>query len=475
MTAHTDCLEPGASIVVLAREPDFIGKLGQLLGGADILLCNELSQVLQRLTADDVELLVVHLSGHSLDPTSLVRALVAASGHAPVLTLCDGPALTAEVIAAGAPCNLPASAPAHSLAAAIERLRATWAEQRDTARTGAQAMSRLSKRHQWGKDIDTWLQELVHEVRTPIAIVAGFASNVLSDIYGPLNSAQRPVVERIQVAADLLTDIVQRAHDDVPRNPDKEQAPEPRAVVRRQLDLAGAVRQVIALYQPRLAEAQVTLHADLDDCPQLWGERSRLSQLLINLIGNACRHTPAGGAITVSARPKAGEGERAYDVELSVQDTGPGIEWDDLNQIFEAGWTKARAEGHAGMGLAICKQIVGEHGGTLKATNAYPGARFTATLPIDPRHRQPKLTVTLVDDVTLAGQLMMELDQRDAAVEIERPTDMEQLADELRAAGGRIMLLNAQSMDAPLRAALSKLTESTWIGGENTHATNPDR
>lgn len=110
-------------------------------------------------------------------------------------------------------------------------------------------------------------------------------------------------------------------------------------------------------------------------------DRVRLAQVLDNLVVNAIRHTPAGGSITLAARRDASS------VELTVTDTGEGIDAEHLPHVFErfyrADSARDRRHGGSGVGLAICRALVQAHGGTVQAASDGPdrGARFTVRLP----------------------------------------------------------------------------------------------
>ncbi len=104
-----------------------------------------------------------------------------------------------------------------------------------------------------------------------------------------------------------------------------------------------------------------------------------MAQVLGNLVSNALRHTPAGGAVTLSARVTAA------DVQLQVHDTGSGIAAGDLPHVFARFYRSDRARtnnGESGLGLSIAKSIVEAHGGTIEASSAPgEGATFTVSLP----------------------------------------------------------------------------------------------
>jgi signal transduction histidine kinase len=106
----------------------------------------------------------------------------------------------------------------------------------------------------------------------------------------------------------------------------------------------------------------------------------RIGRVLNNLVGNALRHTPAGGRVEVAA----GRGQQG--VEVMVSDTGEGIPASDLAQIFKRFYrgekSRSKATGGSGLGLAIARGIVRAHGGDLTVVSTPgQGSRFSFTLP----------------------------------------------------------------------------------------------
>jgi len=125
--------------------------------------------------------------------------------------------------------------------------------------------------------------------------------------------------------------------------------------------------------------------------PDVMIDTDRITQVLNNLISNSMRYTPEGGTITIEvSQPVSSDF-----LEVSVSDTGVGIEPVDLPYVFDrfyrADQSRSRSNGGSGLGLAIVKQLVEAHGGTVKAespifqsTNSQlPGTRIIFTLPID--------------------------------------------------------------------------------------------
>ena len=109
-------------------------------------------------------------------------------------------------------------------------------------------------------------------------------------------------------------------------------------------------------------------------------DAQKISRVLANLVGNALRHTPAGGLVSVRATPTPAG------VQVQVSDTGEGISADDLPHVFEQFYrgekSRSRATGGAGLGLAIAKAIVEAHGGRIWAeSQAGHGTHFIFTVP----------------------------------------------------------------------------------------------
>jgi len=143
---------------------------------------------------------------------------------------------------------------------------------------------------------------------------------------------------------------------------------------------AEVVRQAVDAHRAAARAAGVTLTTRIDGDPELEADPVRLRQILGNLIGNAIRHTPAGGTIVVSVA----HDERA--VTIAVADDGEGIAREDLPRLFDRFWradpSRSRSTGGSGLGLAIARQLAQAHGGTLTAAGRPGGgALFTLVLP----------------------------------------------------------------------------------------------
>jgi signal transduction histidine kinase len=216
--------------------------------------------------------------------------------------------------------------------------------------------------------------DVAHELRTPLTVIQGNLQAILDGIY-PLDGEQ---IASLYDETRLLTRLV----DDL-----------------RELALADAGQlrlERLPVNVTALAQAAVTnfgpaadaggVHLSLNaasDTPEILGDADRLAQVLRNLIGNALRHTPRGGAITVRVCAERDE------VVVTVADTGQGIAAADLPHVFDRFYrgdkSRSRAGGGAGLGLAIVRQLVTAHGGQINVESTLgAGAVFTVRLPVAP-------------------------------------------------------------------------------------------
>jgi signal transduction histidine kinase len=151
------------------------------------------------------------------------------------------------------------------------------------------------------------------------------------------------------------------------------------------VDLNAATREVIALSLTELQQDRIILRAELsDDLPTVTGDRVQLQQVILNLLLNACE-----AMSTIVDRPRQllirtvlGDDDH---VKLSVQDSGSGIDGDNVDKLFEAFYT-TKKDG-MGMGLSVSRSIIESHHGHVWAgPNDGPGATFSFSIPRGPDH-----------------------------------------------------------------------------------------
>jgi two-component system sensor histidine kinase BaeS len=212
--------------------------------------------------------------------------------------------------------------------------------------------------------------DVAHELRTPLAILQGSTEALLDGVDQPtpdiLVSLNDEVTRLRRLVGDLETLAAAEA-----------------ASLRHRLDrvdLADVAASAADLLRPLADDRGTTLTVDAAPAAVI-GDADRLHQIAVNLIANAVKFTPAGGAITISTRTNGAT------ASLEVVDNGPGIPEQDLPHVFERFWRGAngiRASG-SGIGLAVVAELVAVHQGTVTAGNVSAGgARLTVTLPAAP-------------------------------------------------------------------------------------------
>jgi signal transduction histidine kinase len=215
--------------------------------------------------------------------------------------------------------------------------------------------------------------DVAHELRTPLHIIQGNLEGLIDGVYQPDPAFLEELLEESRRLSRLVEDLQTLAMAEsgqLPMSFETIEAGELLADVRTSF-LGQAESAGVALEIGPPEGESLTFEGDI----------GRLTQVLSNLVANALRHTPSGGAITLAAeRSETG-------VRLVVQDNGEGIPEADLPYIFERFWRGDRARSHSGgagggLGLAIARQLVRVHGGAI-AVESRPGegARFTIDLP----------------------------------------------------------------------------------------------
>jgi two-component system phosphate regulon sensor histidine kinase PhoR len=214
-----------------------------------------------------------------------------------------------------------------------------------------------------------------HELRTPLTAIKGFAETLLSSGFDDRERALH-FVSIIDRQAERLSRLI----DDLLILSDLELGKMP---VRRQpVALEPIVREVVDLLAEPARRGGVALHVEVAPELRVEGDPDRLTQVVSNLLDNAIKYTPGGGRVRIVARAV----EQGTAVELSVEDTGPGIPAEDLPRLAERFYrvdkARIRELGGTGLGLSIVKHIVQAHGGTLRfASRVGAGTTVTVTLP----------------------------------------------------------------------------------------------
>jgi signal transduction histidine kinase len=214
------------------------------------------------------------------------------------------------------------------------------------------------------------VSEIVHEVRNPLVSVKTFLQLLPERLDDPeFHQDFRGVVnDEVQRLERMLDDLLRHAR------------PNRALTLGEGACISETIRTTLQLLSYRCRERGVALDTEIrSDLPALAVPEDALRQLLLNLLLNATEVTPQGGRVLLRVDWSANE---ANHLEFKIEDDGPGIDPSLGDRIFEPFWT-TRSESGGGLGLAICKRIVDEAGGSIEAANRRDGgACFRIDLPI---------------------------------------------------------------------------------------------
>jgi signal transduction histidine kinase len=225
-----------------------------------------------------------------------------------------------------------------------------------------------------------FLANMSHELRTPMNAVLGYTDLILDNIFGDVPEAIRDTLERVKANGHHLLGLINDVLD-----LSKIEAGQ-LTLSLGDYSMGEVVHAVVSALDSLAAEKRLALKATvLADLPPGRGDERRITQVLLNLAGNAIKFTDEG-EVSIEARISDGA------FVVSVSDTGPGISDADQQTIFEefqqADSSSTRKKGGTGLGLSISRRIVELHGGRLwvKSTPG-DGSTFSFTLPIRVEHQ----------------------------------------------------------------------------------------
>jgi two-component system, OmpR family, sensor histidine kinase BaeS len=251
----------------------------------------------------------------------------------------------------------------------LGRLASTF---NDMANTIEADVKELRHQEQARRDLTA---NIAHDLATPLTAIQGFsealADGVITDTEGRQETAQR-IGREVQRLRRLVKDLQQMSSLEA-GNAQLDLAP---------LDMHTLVDETLNVIQPECEQMGIALQNEIaSETPPVMADSDRITQVLLNLLDNARRHTPKGGSIDIRAYSKDAM------LHTQIRDTGVGIDASDLPHIFErfyqANHSRNGATGGSGLGLSIVKAIIMAHGGTIWA-ESQPGQGTTVifTLPL---------------------------------------------------------------------------------------------
>jgi signal transduction histidine kinase len=218
------------------------------------------------------------------------------------------------------------------------------------------------------------MSEIVHEMRNQLSIAV---ANVEAFIDGKIDPTRARLTAVLQALSEL--DQLIRRVDAVNGTPPTAASPVPP----ESFDVCSIIQNETLAVEALAGQKQLNVSARYcsgkhAECAGFRGDPYRVGQMVKNLLINAIRYTPAGGAIAVDCHHAAGA------MVLSISDTGPGVVAEEIERIFSPGVRGSageRAPGE-GLGLSVVKRVAEEHGGSVSVdASVRKGARFTVALP----------------------------------------------------------------------------------------------
>jgi signal transduction histidine kinase len=221
--------------------------------------------------------------------------------------------------------------------------------------------------------------DVAHELRTPLTAIKGSMEGLIDGVL----PADAETYQTIHREADRL----QRLVNDLQELSRVESGAFD--LDRQSVKVSDLVDSAVARLGKQFEEKDVTLETEVPSgLPQVFVDKDRIDQVLLNLVGNALQYTPSGGKVTISAHAQDDE------IHIAVADTGIGIPPEHLPHLFTRFYrvdkSRSRARGGSGIGLTIAKHLVEAHDGRIWAVSSGSGqgSTFIFTLPLFSQNRK---------------------------------------------------------------------------------------
>jgi signal transduction histidine kinase len=218
--------------------------------------------------------------------------------------------------------------------------------------------------------------DIAHELRTPLHIIQGNLEGILDGVYQPSPDQIKDTLDEVDLMTRLVNDLQTLSlaeSGQLPLHPTR-------------FLLADLIQDVASSFSSQSVSLGIDLKTNIPDPTlELTADYDRLNQVLSNLVSNALRHTPQRGKVSIETRSSP---DAESKVRILVKDTGAGISPQDLPFVFDRFWRGDRSRSdrtHSGLGLAITRQLVQAHGGTIDVqSDGVPdkGTTFVIELPV---------------------------------------------------------------------------------------------
>ncbi len=222
---------------------------------------------------------------------------------------------------------------------------------------------------------------VAHEINTPLGIILGYAQLLLEDIHKEEQGYKdvQTIVRQTKNCSKIVADLLKFSRSG-------------KSVITK-FDINEAVKEVLEVVEHTFSLSQVVVLHDYDNKTDLSmnGDKEKIKQVLINLLNNAFDAVKKNGSIVVEAKPvKAPSENNLKEIQISISDTGHGIDRANIDKIFEPFYTTKGPDKGTGLGLSVTFGIIKEHGGSIKVfspslsgKNRGQGTQFIIALPCD--------------------------------------------------------------------------------------------
>jgi two-component system sensor histidine kinase BaeS len=200
-----------------------------------------------------------------------------------------------------------------------------------------------------------WVADISHELRTPLTFLRSQVEAILDGVRQPTTESVKAIHNEIMRFTRLVDDLYQLSMSDVGAQTYR----------KKEVAVSEVIQQALSIISPEFSAKNITVQYEAADNGTVFGDAERLRQLFGNLLDNSLKYTDPGGELSIKVLKDDGS------VMIDVQDSAPGVADAELDKLFERLYrvdsSRSRATGGAGLGLAICRNIVEAHEGTITA------------------------------------------------------------------------------------------------------------
>ena len=220
--------------------------------------------------------------------------------------------------------------------------------------------------------------DVAHELRTPLTNIRGYLEALTDGVLPPSSATFSMLQDETLRIVQLVEDVLQLAKADAAHD----------NLTPENVDVGEMLRETVQAFGHTFDERHIYLHLDISPAPvMVWADRNRLARVFRNLADNAARYTPPGGEVTIRVEPGPGM------IRICFKNPAEGLTAKDLPYIFERFYrgekSRSRQHGGAGIGLAIVKELIEAHQGTVDAELEQGYFHICLRLPQNPHPKRP--------------------------------------------------------------------------------------